>query len=112
MELPPIGIAHETGSSEEEAIERFLSSHPETKREQVVEVEVQSREFGMYVIRYARANVKGLDPFGYVRTHDNCAECSGSLQKPRRGAFPIYCSNRCTQRAYRRRRREVEAVRA
>ena len=111
MELLPIGTAHETGSSEE-AIERFLSSHLETRREQIVEGEVQSREFGTYVIRYASANVKGLDGFGYVRTHDNCAECSGPLQKPRRGPFPTYCSSRCAQRACRRRRREVEGVRA
>lgn len=34
-----------------------------------------------------------------------CAECGKELERKTRGPFPTYCSGRCRQRAYSKRRR-------
>ena len=103
----------QTGSSEEDALEKFLASRSDVTRDMIADVFPQDgaygRQFGFYEIHYLNGRVIGSPDFQFTQTHDNCVECGTPLEKPQRGPHPTYCSNRCTQRACRRRKRERDA---
>lgn len=106
----PVGTSWERGASEELAIEKFLESHPKTRREEITEIEPHSgpwgKQYGLYVIRYRRRGVTGSPALHYVETRDSCASCAGALKKPQRGPMPRFCSDRCRQRACRARKKQ------
>ena len=111
-ELLPVGVAFCTGRSEEDAIEKFVAERDDVERKQIVGVVPQSRKLGMYMIHYSRPGVTQLDLFPYVQLRDICIECGEYIDLKARAPHQRYCSDKCRQRACRRRKREKDIGRA